>query len=51
MVKIKGHCCVFLSKETQKTGHNKWFSIVSYTDILNDEPNTSIYKTGVTLGS
>jgi heptosyltransferase-2 len=49
--KNKSALLSFLSRATQRIGYHKWFYSVAYTDALNKEPDTSIYKTDVALGS
>lgn len=41
----------FLSRAKQRIGYKKWFSVFAYTHTVRNEPDTSIYKTGVALGS
>lgn len=41
----------FLSRAKQRIGYKKWFSRFAYTDVVKNSPDTSIYKTGVALGS
>ncbi|AGC75509.1 putative ADP-heptose:LPS heptosyltransferase [Nonlabens dokdonensis DSW-6] len=41
----------FLSGAKQRIGYKKWFSTFAYTTAVKNEPDKSIYKTGVALGS
>lgn len=41
----------FLSGAKQRIGFKKWFSYIAYTDAVENKPDTSIYETGIALGS
>jgi len=41
----------FLSGATRRIGYKKWFSSLAYTDAVKNNPDPSIYKTGLALGS
>lgn len=40
-----------LSRAKQRIGYKKWFSKLAYTDAVKNNPDISIYKTGIALGS
>lgn len=40
-----------LVKATQRIGYKKWFGGLCYTTAVKNNPNPSIYKTGLSLGS
>jgi heptosyltransferase-2 len=40
-----------LSGAKQRIGYKKWFSSLAYTDAVKNNPDPSIYKTGLALGS
>ncbi|PQJ14218.1 glycosyltransferase family 9 protein [Nonlabens tegetincola] len=41
----------YIVNATRRIGYKKWFSSLAYTDVVKNEPNRGIYKTGVALGS